>query len=87
MTKEIIKKIYNKALLCGFEEFGVTNFEDFDFYSNNLLKFVKKEYYGEMEWVKDKVEKRRNPKNMWPNAKSALVFSINYGPEFKMPTN
>ena len=24
---------------------------------------------------------RQNPKNMWPGAKSALVFALNYGPE------
>ena len=81
MTEDIIKKIHNKALLCGFEEFGVTNFENFDFYTKNLLNFIKKEYHGEMKWIKEKVKTRQNPKNMWPGAKSALVFALNYGPE------
>ena len=81
MTNEIIEKIQTKARSCGFEDFGVTNFEDFDFYAKNLLNFIKEEYHGEMKWLKEKVEIRKNPQNMWPNAKSALVFAINYGPE------
>ena len=64
MTEDIIKKIHNKALLCGFEEFGVTNFENFDFYTKNLLNFIKKEYHGEMKWIKEKVKTRQNPKNI-----------------------
>ena len=34
-----------------------------------------------MKWIKEKVKTRQNPKNMWPGAKSALVFALNYGPE------
>lgn len=81
MNQEILQKIQQKASNCGFEEFGVTNFNDFDFYTKHLNSFIKKKYYGEMAWLKEKAQARKNPKNMWKEAKSALVFALNYGPE------
>ena len=34
-----------------------------------------------MEWLKDRLEIRSDPKNIWDDAKSAIVLGINYGPE------
>ncbi|GIR46442.1 MAG: epoxyqueuosine reductase [Alphaproteobacteria bacterium] len=34
-----------------------------------------------MHWMKDKLEIRIDPKNIWNEAKSAIVLGINYGPE------
>ena len=33
-----------------------------------------------MDWLKEKSNIRENPKNMWKDAKSALIFGLNYGP-------
>ncbi|RPH08237.1 MAG: tRNA epoxyqueuosine(34) reductase QueG [Alphaproteobacteria bacterium TMED93] len=69
---------YSKSL--GFQDFKVTNFKDFSIYSNNLREFIKNKFYGEMGWIKEKSLIRENPKNIWLDAKSALVFGLNYGP-------
>ena len=34
-----------------------------------------------MDWIEKKAKIREHPNNMWSEAKSALVFSFNYGPE------
>ena len=34
-----------------------------------------------MSWLKDKLDIRSNPKNIWNDAKSAIVLGMNYGPD------
>ena len=69
---------YSKSL--GFQDFKATNFRDFSIYSKNLREFIENKFYGEMGWIKEKSFIRENPKNIWLDAKSALVFGLNYGP-------
>ncbi len=78
---KLYEKIEQKAIQLGFCEMALSNLDDFNFYGNKLGDFIDKDYHGEMKWLKDKYELRKNPKNLWPSAKSALVFGINYGPE------
>ena len=74
-------EIKSKSLELGFDEFGITDLENFEFNSLKIKEFVKNKQHGEMNWFKDKLEIRRNPKNIWTDAKSAIVLGINYGPE------
>ena len=39
------------------------------------------EYHGEMSWIKETFERRKSPKSLWSEAKSAIVLGLNYGPE------
>ena len=82
MTDIFFDKIekYSKGL--GFQDIQVTNFSDFNVYSKHLREFIKNKFYGEMNWIKEKSSIRENPRNIWVEAKSALVFGLNYGPEY-----
>ena len=33
------------------------------------------------KWIEDTFERRKSPLNLWPEAKSAIVLGLNYGPE------
>ena len=79
--RSLFDEIKSKALELGFDEFGITDLENFEFNSLKIKEFVKNKQHGEMNWFKDKLEIRRNPKNIWTDAKSAIVLGINYGPE------
>tara|TARA_Y100001935_G_scaffold254106_1_gene262115 strand:- start:366 stop:1493 length:1128 start_codon:yes stop_codon:yes gene_type:complete len=78
---DFIKKINLKAREEGFEQYGIANFNGLDFYSKKLEEYIDKNYHGDMKWLKDKVDIRKNPINMWAEAKSAFVFGLNYAPE------
>ena len=82
MHDDILKKIEDYSISLGFEDIKVTELNKLNFYSANLRHFIKKKYYGEMDWIEKKAKIREHPNNMWSEAKSALVFSFNYGPEF-----
>ncbi|MEC8100595.1 MAG: tRNA epoxyqueuosine(34) reductase QueG [Pseudomonadota bacterium] len=79
--KHFFKEIKAKSAELGFEEFGVTDLENFEFNSSKIKEFIKNNHHGEMQWLKDKIEIRSDPKNIWNDAKSAIVLGINYGPE------
>ena len=75
------KKNRRRTISLGFEDIKVTELDKLNFYSANLRHFIKNKYYGEMDWIEKKAKIREHPNNMWSEAKSALVFSFNYGPE------
>ena len=79
--KHFLEEIRIKSLELGFDEFGITDLENFEFNSARIKEFIKNNYHGEMCWLKDKLEIRSDPKNIWNDAKSAIVLGINYGPE------
>jgi epoxyqueuosine reductase len=37
--------------------------------------------HGEMEWMATTAERRAHPRAMWPQARSAIVLGVNYGPD------
>ncbi len=48
---------------------------------NGLSAFLENAFEGDMDWLRTTAAKRMQPQNMWPNAKSAIVLGMNYGPD------
>ena len=46
-----------------------------------LEEFVGDGRHGDMDWMATTLERRKAPTAMWPDAKSAIVVGLNYGPE------
>ncbi|MBR9826803.1 MAG: tRNA epoxyqueuosine(34) reductase QueG [Alphaproteobacteria bacterium] len=49
--------------------------------SERLEAFVENGHHGSMAWMEETLERRKHPTHMWPDAKSAVVFGLNYGPD------
>jgi len=79
--KYFLEEIKTKSVELGFDEFGITDLKNFEFNTIKIKEFIDNNYHGEMYWMKDKIEIRCDPKNIWKEAKSAIVLGINYGPE------
>lgn len=47
----------------------------------HLQTFIKKERHGSMAWMAETAMRRAHPQNLWPDAKSAIVLGMNYGPD------
>ncbi|MBI1197631.1 MAG: tRNA epoxyqueuosine(34) reductase QueG [Phenylobacterium sp.] len=45
-----------------------------------LAEFVAAGRHGEMAWMAETAERRAHPRAMWPDARSAIVLGMNYGP-------
>ena len=48
---------------------------------NGLSAFLDDAFEGDMDWLRTTAAKRMQPQNMWPDAKSAIVLGMNYGPD------
>jgi epoxyqueuosine reductase len=49
--------------------------------SEGLRAFVAEGRHGTMRWMEDTLERRVHPRAMWPEARSAVVLGMNYGPD------
>ena len=46
-----------------------------------LNSFLADRFEGDMQWLRDTADRRVSPQHMWPDAKTALVLAMNYGPD------
>ena len=81
MKNNIRNFLASEAAKAGFEAFGVTSAKLDAETSERLKQFVAQGHHGSMAWMEETLERRLSPNAMWQNAKSALVFGMNYGPE------
>lgn len=47
---------------------------------DRLRAFVEAGHHGTMGWMEDTLDRRVHPTAMWPQARSAVVVGLNYGP-------
>jgi epoxyqueuosine reductase len=48
---------------------------------DSLRAFVAEGRHGTMAWMRSTLERRVHPRSMWPDARSAVVVAMNYGPD------
>jgi epoxyqueuosine reductase len=46
-----------------------------------LAEFIDRGRHGEMGWMAETAARRAHPQAMWPQARSAIVLGVNYGPD------
>jgi epoxyqueuosine reductase len=81
MSAAIRRFLEQEAAKAGFSCFGVTSAKANPKTGERLKHFVDEGHHATMVWMEDTLERRLSPDAMWPQAKSALVFGMNYGPE------
>lgn len=69
------------ALEAGFSVVRVTRADEPWEAGERLTRFVGEGRHGDMAWMEDTLERRSHPTAMWPDAKSAVVVGLDYGPE------
>ena len=47
----------------------------------SLKRYIEKGHHASMSWIPETQERRAHPKALWPEAQSAIVLGLNYGPE------
>ncbi len=69
------------SLEQGFDVARVTKADFGELPGERLQAFLDAGLQGDMDWLESRKEWRKNPTNLWEEAKSALVLAINYGPD------
>ena len=82
MPTLISKSVQKRIEALGFSAFGIVDLETVGHQNGDwLAEFIANDYHGSMSWMEETALRRSHPKNLWPEAKSALVLGFNYGPE------
>jgi len=77
-----LKSLANRAEKLGFTRPYVVDLAKFgDEAGKGLQAAISAGHHGSMAWLAETVLRRSHPKNLWPQAKSAVVLGMNYGPE------
>jgi len=80
-SEPIEARIRTRASEIGFDACGLTGVETPWPAAARLEEFVALGRHGEMGWMATTAERRTHPRAMWPDARSAIVLGVNYGPD------
>src|SRR5258708_16861336 len=73
-------EIRARALELGFDAVGFARAESSAAARGHLAEFVAQGLHGDMGWMKETAGRRADPKTLWPEARSAVVVALHYGP-------
>ncbi len=74
-------QIRSAAIALGFDTCRFTPIPDAWPASDHLAEFIGQGRHGELAWMAQTAERRAHPRAMWPDAGSAIVLGMNYGPD------
>jgi len=73
--------LISDALDLGFSSVKITRPDAIAKAPARLGAFLDKERHGTMTWMEERAHWRSNPQALWPEAKSIIMLSMNYGPD------
>ncbi|MDJ0896794.1 MAG: tRNA epoxyqueuosine(34) reductase QueG [Alphaproteobacteria bacterium] len=74
-------EIRERALAEGFDAVGFAPAELDERIQVGLDAFLSAGQHGDMDWMATTAARRRDPKTLWPEARSVIVLALNYGPQ------
>jgi epoxyqueuosine reductase len=72
------QSIKERALAEGFHKVGIVRAEPLAAEAPRLREWLARGYHGEMSWMARDVEKRLDPRQLFPGARSIVVVALNY---------
>jgi epoxyqueuosine reductase len=65
----------------GFDAVGVTRPDAIPEARARLERFLEEGAHGDMYWLKERAERRGDPRLLWPEVRSIIMLGMNYGPD------
>jgi len=81
MQISISDQIRSQATAQGFDACRVTSVDGPWEAGDRLMQFLGAGREGTMTWLAETSDRRKHPQFMWPEARSAIVLGMNYGPQ------
>lgn len=72
------EELIQRALELGFDDAGIVKLGPQHDWSRQLDEFLALGRHGSMDWLARRTNERSNPRNLWPDARSALMVAANY---------
>jgi epoxyqueuosine reductase len=81
ISETLEDRIKAHAVQLGFDVCGLASVADPWPAGARLAEFIDHGRHGSMDWIERTAERRAHPTAMWPDARSAIVLGLNYGPD------
>jgi len=81
MTGNLKSWVIEKARAEGFDAVAIAPAAACAGAGAGLTGYLAAGYHGEMSWMARTAERRADPLALWPEARTAIVCGLNYGPE------
>jgi epoxyqueuosine reductase len=79
-VSDLKPEIRARALEIGFDAVGFAPATASEAAKQGLADFISAGWHGDMGWMADTAARRADPQVLWPEARSAVVLALNYGP-------
>jgi len=77
-----LTQLRQRAQKLGFTPPHIVDLNNFGDQAGTWLQdAIERDHHASMTWLAETVLRRSHPKNLWPEAQSAVIFGMNYGPE------
>ncbi len=70
-----------RARAEGFDAIGVTKPDSIGKWNDYLHDWLEAGQHGDMDWLAATLERREDPRLLWPDVKSIVTLGLNYGPD------
>lgn len=75
------RDVRERALAEGFEVVGFADPDIGHQHGEKLTEFLENRFHGDMTWLETHAQRRRTPKDLWPDVETVIVLGSNYGPD------
>nr|WP_298931959.1 tRNA epoxyqueuosine(34) reductase QueG [uncultured Erythrobacter sp.] len=76
----LAKRLEEEARALGFAAFGVASAGTDPLRAERLETWLGEGNHGSMEWMEARLEHRRSPQGLWPEARSVIALGMSYAP-------
>ena len=77
---DLATRIKEEARRLGFVACGIAAAEPDKVRAERLESWLGEGHHGSMEWMENRLEHRRSPQGLWPQARSVIALGMSYAP-------
>ena len=79
--RDVKEHIIRAAQTAGFDLIRITDPGGLEPNADHFREFLDLDRHGDMAWMKEKADRRSDPRTLWPEVKSIILLAMNYGPD------
>ena len=79
--KAIKALLHDRARALGFETIRFAKPDAIPRAGGRLATFLAEGRHGSMDWMETTAERRGDPRNLWPEARSVVMLAMSYAPD------
>ncbi|MCX7305865.1 MAG: tRNA epoxyqueuosine(34) reductase QueG [Hyphomicrobiales bacterium] len=80
-SETLRRMIDRDARRSGFDAVAVTTPDAIPLAPARLQQFITDGFHGTMDWMAETLERRADPRSLWPEVRSVVVLAMNYAPD------